>query len=170
MHLADGRISETIPVLPFPYGRPQAEWWVQHRTAFRQKWDAETTFAIRRPCGQLVGSVGVDDYPVGSHEAAELGYWIAAAERGRGLATIAALAFVAYSFSTLKLNALTARTLSCNPASAHVLKKLGFELTAVKEKYTTTRAGTFDTLFYRLDRDRVPNQTMRWTGPRQAVW
>jgi len=149
-HFADGTISEMIPALPFPYNRKQAESWVSHRLAFTRRSPAECTFAIRRRDGFLVGSVGVDDFPVGERDAAEFGYWLAPDERGKGLATAAALVFVQYGFSSLGLKRITARTLSCNPASRRVLEKIGFQLIEIKPKFTVTRIGRFDTLFFEL--------------------
>jgi len=97
-----------------------------------------------------VGSVGVDDFPIGQRDAAEFGYWLAPDERGKGLATEAASAFVQYGFSRLGLKRITARTLSCNPASKRVLEKIGFQLIEIKPAHTITRVGTFDTLFFEL--------------------
>jgi RimJ/RimL family protein N-acetyltransferase len=153
-HLGDGRIGEMIPVLPHPYGPAHAEWWVRHRVAFRTRTGVETTFAIRDSHGRLVGSVGVDDYPVGVADSAELGYWVAPAERGRGVATAAATAFVSYAFTTIGLTVLTSQTLSCNAASTRILERLGFEYIETKKQHTSTRLGRFDTHFYRLTRDR----------------
>jgi [ribosomal protein S5]-alanine N-acetyltransferase len=155
-HYSDGKIGEMIPALPHPYGREEAEKWVRHRIHFRDEAGAETTFAIRRPGGFLVGCVGVDDYPVRSLDTAELGYWLAPVERGRGLAVSAVVAFLHYGFFILGLSRITACTLACNPASARVLEKTGFQRVGVKTQYTTTRAGTFDTLFFELPRERCP--------------
>jgi RimJ/RimL family protein N-acetyltransferase len=155
-HYSDGKIGEMIPALPHPYGRKEAEAWVQHRVRFRDQMRVETTFAIRRADSFLIGSVGVDDYSVGSHTSAELGYWIAPAERGRGLAVSAVVTFLRYAFPTLGLSRITACTLACNPASARVLGKAGFQYLEVKPAYTKTRAGTFDTLFFELPREKCP--------------
>ena len=155
-HLSDGQIGEMIPVLPYPYGRAQAESWVQHRITFRTQSGLETTFAIRRPEGQLIGSVGVDDYLVGKQHTAELGYWLAPSERGRGLATAAVIAFIRYAFDSLRLAEITARTLSCNPASTRVLEKAYFRFIEVRSSFTKTRKGTFDTRFYKLSRENSP--------------
>lgn len=151
-HLSDGSISDMIPVLPFPYTASHAVAWVTHRIARRESTGIETSFAIRRPDGQLVGSVGVDDYPVHHRDSAELGYWLAPAERHKGLATAAARAFIDYAWQTLALKHLTASTLTCNPASQRVLAKLGFDLVDVKAQHTPTRKGVFDTGFYQLQK------------------
>jgi RimJ/RimL family protein N-acetyltransferase len=65
-------------------------------------------------------------------ERAELGYWIAPQERGRGYATAAARQLVDHGLSRMGLTLITARCPSDNPASIRVLEKLGFNLVAVE--------------------------------------
>src|SRR4029079_9549961 len=101
IHFADGSISTMIPAVPFPYSRKHAESWVGHRVASTRRSLVESTFAIRRRDGFLVGSVGVDDFPIGERDTAEFGYWLAPDERGKGLATAAASVFVPHGFSRL---------------------------------------------------------------------
>ena len=149
-HLADGRIGEMIPVLPYPYGRSEAQWWVRHRAAFREQAGVEMTFAIRRPDGFLVGSVGADDYPVGERDSAELGYWVAPAERGRGLGTRAVAAFITHAFETLGLARLTAAALACNTGSLRLHSKTGFRRLGSAPEPIVTRAGTFEALLHEL--------------------
>jgi RimJ/RimL family protein N-acetyltransferase len=59
------------------------------------------------------------------HEQAEIGYALAVEYRGRGLATEAAEALVAYGFDTLKLHRISARTGKHNTRSWHLMEKLG---------------------------------------------
>ncbi|MFN0182172.1 MAG: GNAT family N-acetyltransferase [Gemmatimonadales bacterium] len=152
-HLGDGEIGNWIPVLPRPYGREEARSWVRHRVAHRATTGVETTFAIRSPDGFLVGSVGVDDYPVGVQDWAELGYWLAPAERGRGLATSAVGSLVPHAFEHLHLARITASTLSNNRPSIRVLEKSGFRLLGEKPRQTRTGTGMRDTLFFELRRE-----------------
>src|SRR4030095_11169993 len=72
---------------------------------------------------QLVGACGLGRRPSGS---VEMGYWIARAFWGRGLATEACLALVEIA-RTLGLDSLEGSHFIDNPASARVLEKLGFE-------------------------------------------
>ncbi len=59
----------------------------------------------------------------------EIGYWVAAAARGRGVATEAAGAVTSFAIDRLGAETITAGYFVDNPASARVLAKLGFSLT-----------------------------------------
>jgi len=61
-----------------------------------------------------------------------LGYYIASAYWGRGLATEAATAFVKFGFDQLSLKRIVTMVQAGNDASAHILKKLGFILTGTE--------------------------------------
>lgn len=70
------------------------------------------------------------------HARAELGYWIAPAESGRGYATEAARCCLRYAFDDRNLRKVTARVFEGNDASMRVLEKLGFrEEGRLREQY-----------------------------------
>src|SRR5262252_7691054 len=73
-HFADGTISEMIPAIPFPYRRQHADSWVRHRASLARQSSPESTFAIRRSDGFLVGSVGVEHIRRDEQNAAQFGY------------------------------------------------------------------------------------------------
>jgi RimJ/RimL family protein N-acetyltransferase len=60
-----------------------------------------------------------------AHRRAELGYWIGVPFWGRGYATEAARAAVAFGFETLRLNRIYAHHFAGNTASQRVLEKIG---------------------------------------------
>jgi RimJ/RimL family protein N-acetyltransferase len=76
---------------------------------------------------RLVGACGLGRRPSG---AVELGYWIARAHWGRGIASEACAALVEIA-RTLRLQALEASHFIDNPASGRVLEKLGFSATGI---------------------------------------
>jgi len=82
-------------------------------------------FARTRGAPRLVGGIGLDQTDAG----VELGYWIARPYWGLGFATEAARAVVEMADNSLRLPHLVAGHFADNPASAHVLRKLGFEPT-----------------------------------------
>jgi RimJ/RimL family protein N-acetyltransferase len=82
-------------------------------------------FARTRGAPRLVGGIGLDQTDAG----VELGYWIARPYWGLGFATEAARAVVEMADNSLRLPCLVAGHFADNPASAHVLRKLGFEPT-----------------------------------------
>ena len=77
---------------------------------------------IDRPTGTLIGDAGLEVTPGG----VELGYTLARAWWGQGLATEAARLCVAAAFGPLELPRLLAVADARNAASARVLARLGF--------------------------------------------
>lgn len=74
--------------------------------------------------GDLIGLVGLHrPAPVGLYE---LGYWIAPAHWGKGIATEAASALVGKAQGPMGLAAILSGHFIDNPASGRVLRKLGF--------------------------------------------
>ena len=109
--------------VPSPYARSDAEGFVRH---IAEGWanGAEVTWAIRD--GEtLAGVVGLYRIANGS---GELGYWVAAGSRGRGLLTEAAHEVVDWGFSSsgLGLARIEWRAVVGNIGSARVAQKLGF--------------------------------------------
>jgi [ribosomal protein S5]-alanine N-acetyltransferase len=80
---------------------------------------------VDRASGEVIGDAGLEQRDAPVHEV-ELGYTLARAWWGRGLATEAAAACVAYAFGELGMDELIAMVEPPNAASAHVLEKLGF--------------------------------------------
>lgn len=77
---------------------------------------------VDRRTGALIGDAGLE---VTAHDV-ELGYTLARAAWGRGLATEAAELCIAAAFGPLELPRLIALADVGNPASARVLEKVGF--------------------------------------------
>jgi ribosomal-protein-alanine N-acetyltransferase len=75
--------------------------------------------------GELVGWGGFKGPPA-EDGAVEIGYEIAAARQGRGLATAAARAMLAEAFADPSVERVVAHTLPERNASNHILEKIGF--------------------------------------------
>lgn len=114
---------QRFTTLPSPYARKDAEEFIP-RVA--QEWAGDTaqTWAIRDGT-ELAGMIGL--YRIGNG-AAELGFWVAAAARGRGLLTEAAKAVVDWGFASygLGLQRIEWRAVVGNTASARAARRLGF--------------------------------------------
>ncbi|MBV6624584.1 MAG: GNAT family N-acetyltransferase [Rivularia sp. (in: Bacteria)] len=149
-HLNDKSISDTIPLMPYPYTESMADWWIQRRIDFLNRNQKEISFALRNSQGNLIGSMGVDDLSIGETHRAEVGYWLAPAYRGQGLMGDALGVFIQYAFNNLKVIRLTAHCLDFNKASARVLEKNKFTLEGCLRQHTKTRNGLFDTLVWGL--------------------
>jgi RimJ/RimL family protein N-acetyltransferase len=149
-HLNDKTISDTIPLMPYPYTESMAEWWIERRIDFLHRHEKEISFALRNSKGYLIGSMGIDDLNIGEMHRAEVGYWLAPVYRGKGLISDALGVFVQYAFNYLEITRLTAHTLDFNKASARVLEKNKFTLEGCLRQHTKTRNGLFDVLCWGL--------------------
>jgi len=108
--------------IPHPYPDGIAERWIAtHEPAWRE--EREVHFAIaEHETVSLIGAIGLVLAP---ERSAELGYWVGKPYWGRGVATEAASAVVAFGFRELGLERIQARVLVRNPRSARVLEKTG---------------------------------------------
>jgi RimJ/RimL family protein N-acetyltransferase len=85
--------------------------------------------------GALLGSVSLHHVDV-DHENAEVGYWIAPAARGRGLAARGVEMAARFAFTTLGFRRLYLYHSVENPASCRVAERAGFALEGVtRESY-----------------------------------
>jgi RimJ/RimL family protein N-acetyltransferase len=123
--IADEHILRNLATAPSPYGLRDAEAFLaQPRDPLLPSF-----VIVERTEGapRLVGACGLGRRPSG---AVELGYWIARAQWGRGIATEAATALVDIA-RALRLATLEGSHFVDNPASGRVLEKLGFEPTGI---------------------------------------
>ena len=111
--LSDYDVARMTARVPHPYGEGDAEAFVAAGNANR--------FVIeRKRDGVFLGMTGlyVD-------EGCEFGYWLGKPFWGQGYATEAARRLAQFAFETLGLESLRAGWFYDNPASGHVLAKLG---------------------------------------------
>ena len=88
------------------------------------------SWAVRDESDALVGSVSLHHVDLDQGDA-EVGYWVAPAARGRGLASRALSAATAYAFETVRLRRVYLYHAVANPASCRVAEKAGFRLEGV---------------------------------------
>jgi [ribosomal protein S5]-alanine N-acetyltransferase len=115
-------------------GHEVAPGWATFREALKPTRDAlaadpdrarwGTRFFVTGDPPELVGWGGFKGAP--ANGAVELGYEIAEARQGRGLATAAVRAMVAEAFADERVTAVIAHTLPERNASNRVLEKVGF--------------------------------------------
>lgn len=111
--------------------------------------------AILRDGGELVGDGGFHG-PPDAHGAVEIGYSVAPAWRGRGLAREMVAALLEWSFAHEAVHTVEAETLEGNLPSQAVLRRLGF---APDGRHDDLDEGPM--LRWRLDRDT-------WESSREA--
>ena len=117
--VGDWEVARRLSRVPYPYGSMDARFFLE------QVVPDEWVWAITlHGSDQLLGVVGLT--PEEGTGTAELGYWLSRRQWGRGIATEAAKAVVAYGFDVLDLPWITSGYFEENPASGRVLGKLGF--------------------------------------------
>lgn len=137
LHLRAWR-SEDAPVLAAAWADPEIARWTgvpdQHDEASAARWIAGD--ADRRARGlaldlvavvddKIVGEVGLSGLDTALRQA-EIGWWVVAHRRGRGLATRAASLLADWTLAELCIEVVVARCHKDNPASAGVARAAGF--------------------------------------------
>ncbi|MBV9549211.1 MAG: GNAT family N-acetyltransferase [Alphaproteobacteria bacterium] len=113
--LSDYDVARMMARIPHPYGEEHAEEFLALAPNGRH------VFVIERKDGVFLGMTGL--HPDG--DGFEFGYWLGKPFWGHGYATEAAHRLITYAFETLGLATLHAGWFADNPASGHVLAKLG---------------------------------------------
>jgi ribosomal-protein-alanine N-acetyltransferase len=104
----DFQVAKTLLAMPHPYPPGAAlEWIAKHDEFWRAR--KELPLAITRL----------------DHQHAEVGYWIARASWGEGVASEAMAAVLHWAFTELELHRVFARHMATNPASGAVMRKNG---------------------------------------------
>ena len=114
--------------VPSPYTHEDALQWVQERAP--QGWvsGVAASFAVLdATTGELLGSVSLALHGA----AAEVGYWVSAAARGRGVASEALSAVCRWAFGGLGVERVTWQAYVGNWASKAVAERCGFTVEAV---------------------------------------
>lgn len=120
----DESLARFTSRIPYPYTLGDAQVFVR-LSIDEQKTGEEYRFAVCRD-DVLIACTGVRLRSPGIYE---LGYWVGRANRGDGIATSAARAVTFFAFRQLEATKVTAGHFIDNPASAHILRKVGFRPT-----------------------------------------
>jgi ribosomal-protein-alanine N-acetyltransferase len=129
-----------VYTFPYPYTRDDGEWWIS--TGSKQ--NGAITRVIESE-GIFVGSVGITPQSGWRDHIAEIGYWVAEAYWGKGLATAALRQMTDYAFSNRDLQKLSAAVLAPNIASMRVLEKAGYRREGVLKNEVKKSGAYFDT-------------------------
>lgn len=122
----DPEITRWIDDIPAPYTRADARAYV---AACRRGWKDGSLWAfavVDSATDEVVGSCGVawQDHP---HGVAEIGYWVRAEDRGRGVATRAVRLASVWAFAQGGVQRLQLRADTFNAASQRVAENAGFQ-------------------------------------------
>lgn len=117
--------------VPSPYTNDDAESFL---LAAGLGWAEETAFtlgAFESTSGDLLGAVTLQRSVPGDPALAEIGFWVAAPARGRGIATTAVGSLCRWGFAALALARIEWLAAVGNAASRRVAEKCGFRAEGV---------------------------------------
>jgi RimJ/RimL family protein N-acetyltransferase len=134
--------------MPHPYSLADAEAYLD--SVLKNERDLLASIEID---GKAAGSIGIHPGEDVYRQTAELGYWLAEPYWGRGIASEAVRAFVAYGFENLPLDRIYASAYANNPASARVLEKCGFQFEGRMRRNALKDGVVLDSLLYARVRD-----------------
>lgn len=148
--LNDYEVAKNLSRVPHPYTDEDAHGFLGRMTAEAGE-KKDFVFAITgRADGAFFGCCGVHRDEAGLFE---LGYWLGQAHWRRGYATEAARALAAFAFGELKVERITAGWFEDNPASGHVLEKVGFEPAGMAPRPCLARGHAVTCRLVLLERD-----------------
>lgn len=153
----DEEITRWLDAIPQPYTPQHARLYIRFTVdAWRD--GTAAPFAIEDgTTGALLGSVSVR-WVDRDARVAEVGYWIRAEARGRGVATRAATLVARYAFHELGAERLQLRAEAQNEASQRVAEKAGFTREGVLRSagWSTRQGRRLDWVMYSLLPDELP--------------
>ncbi|MDR2347935.1 MAG: GNAT family N-acetyltransferase [Bifidobacteriaceae bacterium] len=120
--------------------------------------------------GEMVGQVSVSGISRGAAQNGTIGYWIAQAVAGRGIApTAVALAFD-HAVTAGRLHRLEIAIRPENGPSLRVAEKLGFRPEGLRRRYLHVDGQWRDHLIFALTREEVPEGLLaRWRASRPTA-
>ena len=150
-------VAATTLRIPHPYPDGAAEAWVlSHRGAY-ERGEELSLAVVRLEDDALVGAIGLAFS--GDDARAELGYWIGVPYWGRGYATEAAAAVLAYGFGTLGLARIHACHFGRNVASGRVLQKIGMTREGRQRRHVLKQGRLEDLELYGMLREEYEATT-----------
>lgn len=136
-----------LRLAPYPYALSDAQAWIASHAVEREAGTAHR-FVVERD-GRIIGTCDVDEI---ADATGDLGYWLDEAEWGRGFATEAARAIMAFGFGQLALTRLTSGHAADNLNSGRILTKLGFAPAGHTRMWSNPRDAEIDQMKYELRR------------------
>lgn len=135
-------VSKWLLVVPYPYKKPDALWWINECIKNQKKKPRESfEFAItlKKNKQEVIGGVGLSK--VNLYEGtAELGYWLGENYWKCGYGYEAAKKVLEFAFKKLKLRRMNVSAFKKNKGSNALIKKLGFKFEGMRKKFHKTKA------------------------------
>jgi ribosomal-protein-serine acetyltransferase len=117
-------LSQWLPWATPGYARADAAAWIAHSIAAREAGEEYHFGVFDAASGEVLGGVGLN-HRIRAYRTANMGYWVADAARGRGVAVAAARQAARFGFETLGLQRIAILVQPENRASLRVAVKLG---------------------------------------------
>jgi len=112
-------------LLPYPYTKADAMSWISTHYEGVKNYVNVSLAIVKKETNTLIGSISLSIKQ--QHNHAEMGYWIAEEEWGKGYGTEAAKALLNYAFNELHLHRVHAKFFTTNPASGKIMQKCGMQ-------------------------------------------
>jgi 8-oxo-dGTP diphosphatase len=151
----DFEVTRNLTVVPFPYPRQLADEWIASTLAELADGSAYQVAITGRDGSEemLVGVVGVRlDTATRS---GRMGYWVGRQFWGHGVATEAAGRLARWALANLAIDQLVAEVATDNPASASVLRCIGFRQVGEGIRAFRSRGGEHPVWQFRATRDDI---------------
>ncbi len=100
--------------------------------------------------GRVAGRITLNGIVRGPFQSCSLGYWVSAADNGRGLATAAVRDIIRVAFEELGLHRIQAETLLHNVRSQRVLERNGFVRFGMAPAYLNIAGKWQDHIMYQV--------------------
>ena len=134
--LGDYEVAKNLAQVPHPFTADHYRGAMQVYAAQRLKGESYRFAVTRAMDGALIGLCGIDRMADGVWD---FGYWYARQHWGQGYATEAGRPVMRFAFDDLKAEMLVAWWHFDNPASGHLLDKLGFLASGVAQRNCAAR-------------------------------
>ena len=154
----DFNVAKMLELVRFPYERDLADTWVA--AAIRDLASgAAYHLAITGDEDQrevLAGAVGITVDR--ATRTGRLGYWVGQRYWGHGVATEAARRLTAWAFANLEITRIVASAADDNPASAAVLRRIGFRQTGTGHQHFASRGSEVPISMFEATRDGISGE------------
>jgi 8-oxo-dGTP diphosphatase len=149
----DWEVARNLATVPFPYPRELADEWIMStRDALAEGRAYALAITGREAENEiLVGVVGLKI----AARIGRLGYWVGRRFWGHGVATEAAGRLARWALANLDLDSLEAGVITDNPASAAVLRRIGFRQVGIDTDHSLARRAECDVWRFEATRDDI---------------
>ncbi|HEY3293114.1 MAG TPA: GNAT family protein [Candidatus Nanopelagicaceae bacterium] len=135
-HACQDPLIPRFTTVPSPYTMTHAKFFVEEQEPARFASKSELLFVITQGYGEeetFCGLISFHSVSLGNH-AAEIGYWLSAPARGKGIATTALTMITEYGLQTMGLRRIEALVDVDNEASQALLRAAGYQLEGIMRR------------------------------------